>query len=210
MIKSVYRYLFPSYINELEKLFSSLQIETLLDVGCGHDSPIRYVNSLRKVYKFGLDGFQPSIQISKENKIHEEYYCADLIDFSISTKKKFDAIILSDVVEHFELDDAIRLISNYESLANKIIIVFTPNGFIDQGPLYSNPWQIHKCGFKNNFFIEKGFKTIGVGGLKQLRKEVYLPIIKPRIVGDFVCDLTTPLVRKIPSLAYSILAYKIK
>jgi hypothetical protein len=210
-IKNIYRSIFPNYIKELEKLLKHGNFETLLDVGCGHDSPIRYVRGLDRLIKTGIDGYQPSIDVSKSNSIHDFYIKSELIEYpKINPLKTFDVVLISDVIEHFEKDKALELIDAYEALATKMIILFTPNGFLPQGELMSNPWQVHRSGFKSDFFKDRGYNLIGVGGLKCLHGAVYTPKIRPKLLGEIVTDLSVPLTRLIPSSSFSLLAYRYK
>jgi SAM-dependent methyltransferase len=210
-IKGIYRSFFPNYIKELERLLVTGNYTTLLDVGCGHNSPIRYVKGLNGITKTGIDAYQPSIDTSKGNSIHDFYIKSDLIEYPrYNSATSFDVVLISDVIEHFEEHSALELISAYEALASKLIIIFTPNGFLPQGELMNNPWQVHRSGFESDFFKNRGYNLIGVGGLKYLHGAVYAPRIRPKLLGEIVTDLTVPLTRLIPSSAFSLLAYKHK
>ena len=210
-IKKTYRSFFPNYVKELERLLTGRNFKTLLDVGCGQDSPIRYVKGLSDINKTGIDGYQPSIAISKINKIHDFYINCGLLDYPKSDlAQTFDVVLISDVIEHFEENEAIELIGAYEKLANKMIIILTPNGFLPQGELMSNPWQVHRSGFKSDFFLERGYSIIGVGGLKKLHGPVYTPRIHPKILSEIITDLSVPFTRYFPRFAFSLLAFKLK
>src|SRR5216683_8144954 len=82
-----------SYASMLE---SSLQdCDSVLDVGCGNASPLRFI--AKKMFRVGVDGYKPAIQISKKSKIHDKYEQLDIRKLLKKFgKKKFDAVIALD------------------------------------------------------------------------------------------------------------------
>jgi len=60
-LKIIYSKIFPQYVNELEKAVRGCK--SLLDAGCGSDSPIKSFS--KKLYCIGVDIFKPSIEKSK-------------------------------------------------------------------------------------------------------------------------------------------------
>ncbi|GAI94208.1 unnamed protein product, partial [marine sediment metagenome] len=94
LLKNVYHRLFPPWTNYLKKELSDC--ETLLDLGCGRNSPVQYVST---PYSLGTELFKPYLEESKGKRIHSEYIVADIrrIEFK---ENSFDAVLLLDVLEH--------------------------------------------------------------------------------------------------------------
>ncbi|MFN3561360.1 MAG: class I SAM-dependent methyltransferase [Chloroherpetonaceae bacterium] len=182
--------------------------DSLLDVGCGANSPIRTFSKKIK-YAVGVDGFLPSIEKSRANQIHHDYKQANLLEIdTIFEPKSFDVVLASDVVEHFEKEDGLKLIEKMEKIARKKVIVFTPNGFQPQGEFDNNIYQRHRSGWTVEEMESLGFKVVGMMGFKPLRGEFGEVKWKPKLFWHRVSVLTQPLVRNRPSLAYHLMCIK--
>jgi hypothetical protein len=68
-------------------------------------------------------------------------------------------VICLDVIEHFEKTQALELIRELERIARKVVVLFTPYGFMPQEPEAENPFQEHKCGFSNTELRYLGYST---------------------------------------------------
>ena len=102
--------IFSSYETELEKAIG--KCKTLLDVGCGNDSPIKSFS--KKFYSVGVDIFKPSIEKSKNLKIHNKYYKINVLDIGKKFKpNSFDCVLASDLIEHLSKEDGIVFTGEY-------------------------------------------------------------------------------------------------
>src|SRR5689334_17058910 len=129
------------YEDELEDAVEGCQ--SLLDVGCGSDSPIQRFSS--RVDAVGVDAFDASLEKSAARKIHKRYVKADVRDLDRHfAPGSFDCVVASDVIEHLEKEEGLRFLESLERIARKRVLIFTPNGFLPQGEWESNPWQVHK------------------------------------------------------------------
>jgi hypothetical protein len=74
-----------------------------------------------------------------------------------------DAAICLDVIEHFEKPAAVGLIRELEYVARKLVVLFTPLGFMPQEGYESGgawqPWQKHRCGFEADELEGLGYTT---------------------------------------------------
>lgn len=192
----------------LEKICLEVSPQTLLDVGCGANSPIQRF-SKKIPHCVGLDGFLPSIEKSKAKKIHHEYIHGELFEsLEKIPSKSYDIVIAMDVIEHFEKADGWRLWSELERISKKRTVVFTPNGFLPQGEYDENPHQLHRSGWTTQEFIDRGYSVCGVNGLKFLKGEFGAPRIKPRWLGNLISDHTQFFTHSRPELAFQILGHK--
>lgn len=180
---------------------------SVLDVGCGTNSPIaRVKKTFRSV---GIDIFKPTIAKSKKDKIHDSYVVGDIAHLDRYFKpKSFDAIVALDVVEHLPKKVSLAMIAQMEKIAKKRVIILTPNGFYEQKTLEGNPYQEHKSGWSVQDFTSRGYMVRGLRGLKYLRKEFASIRYRPWFVWAPISFISEPILYFFPRLSYHILAVK--
>jgi SAM-dependent methyltransferase len=204
---SFYSKLFPIYETELEKAIGDSK--TVLDVGCGSNSPL--VRIPKRFSSVGVDIFKPSIDESKKKKIHDRYIITDILKIDQFFKPdSFDCVIASDVIEHLSKNDGKKLLLLMETIAKKKVIIFTPNGYIDQDEYGENPWQRHKSGWSPEEMSKFGYTVHGIHGWKFLRGEHSAILYKPKKIWTFVSDITQLVVRYFPKYAFALLCVKNK
>ena len=201
-IKKLYRSLFPSFIMYLKSEVGPSG--TLLDLGCGNDSPAKFLDA---EFKVGVDIYDPYIKESKKRKLHNAYMLADVTKLEFK-RKSFDTVLALDIIEHLNKEDAVKLIKKMESWAKKKIVIYTPNGFLHQEEYDNNPFQIHKSGWSVDELRAMGFKVHGIHGLKFLRKEMAGIRFKPEFFWKIISDITQRITYHFPELAFQLLAIK--
>lgn len=201
--KNIYRRLFPTVPHYLKRDLSGCQ--SVLDLGCGWDSPI---SSCGVSYSVGVEGFLPYLEESKKKKIHNKYINADVkeVDFEAGS---FDAVIAIDVLEHLKKEDGWALLAKMEAWSKKKIIIFTPNGFIAQDDYDSNSLQVHRSGWSVCDLENLGFKVRGMNGLKKLRG-TYRSFVrfKPALFWELMSDCTQKITYFLPEAAFALFAVK--
>lgn len=183
---------------------------TVLDLGCGSNSPLRIFSKGRKTV--GVDIFKPSIEMSKKRRIHNKYICEDIIKMKIKPKS-YDCIMAMDFIEHVKKRDGIKLLKKMEEGAKKKVIVFTPRGFVEQDAhthdrAAENKHQEHLSGWEVEEMRKRGYKVYGTNGLTFLRDDHGRIRIKPDMLGVLISDLTQPLVINNPDKAFHIFCVK--
>ena len=215
ILKSIYHSTFRKFYPATDKIIENIlrrEIEQgykVLDLGCGPHSQLKLFkkNPELNLHLVGVDAFSPYIQKNIEiEKIHDEYIEMNILDINFE-EKSFDCAIMIDVIEHIKKEDFINFLPKLEKIAKKIIII-TPNGFIEQDTYDSNTYQKHLSGWTVEEFKKMGFACYGLSGLKSLRKEMWVPKIKPEIIGNMICDMSQPFVYNNPKSAYHIIAIK--
>jgi SAM-dependent methyltransferase len=182
--------------------------DSLLDVGCGAESPVRFF-SKRLARSVGVDLHEPSLEASRRAGIHGETVRASVLEIgSRFPPKSFDAVVALDVVEHLEKEDGLRLLERMEALARRRVVVFTPNGFLPQGAVGGNELQRHLSGWEPEELARLGFTVRGMSGWRPLRKEEALPAWKPAFVWERVARWTEPWFESRPRGAFQLLAVK--
>ncbi len=160
--KTFPRFVLATFILEIEKHLKDCK--TILDVGCGNNSPIGLLEE--KYTTIGIDAYKPSITSSEKQKIHNAYILGDIKKLNTLVKKKsFDAVMALDVIEHLEKDNGYKLLDDMERTARKKVILVTPNGFI---PQYNkeNKLQAHLSGWTVEDFTNRGYQVEGIYGTK--------------------------------------------
>lgn len=197
------------YEKELSEIVGS-SCESLLDVGCGFDSPVCRLRQ-RPKHIVGVDGFAPVIEESCAKGIHDEYHQASLLDIKhIFEPASFNVVLASDVIEHFSEEDGLNLLEQMESIAKKKVVIYTPNGFLPQGEEYGNPMQKHLSGWTVKRMKSLGYRVLGIQGVKCLRGEMAGIKWHPYFIWHSISLLSQPITRNHPSWAFRILCVKEK
>ena len=205
LLKKLFHELFPNYLRAFRKALKGM--DTLLDVGCGANSPVQYLSP--KPHVVGLDAFMPSIEKSKAKGIHHEYLNMNFSELEDDIEpNSFDCVLANDVIEHLEKEDGIKFIETLEKIAKKRVIIFTPNGFVPQQPFEGNPWQRHLSGWSVEEMRARGYQVYGVNGWKALRGEMCEIKYRPKLFWLVISYLTQPLTYIVPGLAYQIFCIK--
>jgi hypothetical protein len=194
------------YARMLEKACEGCK--SLLDVGCGENSPVRSF-SRKFTCSVGIDGFQPSIDKSRAKGIHHEYVLMNVMDLDKRfPADSFDCVIASDLVEHLKKEDGYRLINMMEKIAADRVIIFTPNGFLEQQECDGNPHQVHLCGWDADEMRKVGYKVTGINGWRPLRGEFARIRWRPKVFWGRISLLTQYFTTKNPKHAFAILCVK--
>jgi hypothetical protein len=205
--RSIYTRIIPDYSRELEKAVSGCG--TLLDVGCGSDSPVQTFNT--KISCSGVDAFKGSLDISRQKKIHDRYFRMNVVDIGKKFKRdSFDCVTALDLIEHLNKKNGLKLVSMMEKIARRKIIIFTPNGFLKQGSIHNNPYQVHVSGWTPSEMKKLGFRVIGINGWKPLRTEMAAIRYRPWFFWRIISDISQLFVRNRPEKAFQILCIKDK
>lgn len=185
-------------------------VVSVLDVGCGSSSPVKYVK--KTFYSEGLDIYKKAIHQSKQNRIHDKYTIGNGLHLEKYYKpKSFDAVIALDVIEHFEKKDALVVLKKMERTAKKKVIILTPNGYHLDMTCHrdiKNPYQKHKSGWSKKELEDLGYSVFGLRGLKYLRDQNATIKYKPWIVWGVVAFILEAILYFFPSLSYDLFAVK--
>jgi 2-polyprenyl-3-methyl-5-hydroxy-6-metoxy-1,4-benzoquinol methylase len=145
---------------------------SVLDLGIGmgmYGAAVRqwldlgYEGSGYKTLIHGVEGFEkyrnPCWQL------YDEVTIDDVIDY-IPTQA-YDAILLNDVIEHFELPDALKVVERMKqhlTQGGKFIVV-TPAIDMPQGEVYGNMFERHLSAWTTQMFIDLGFTILNNGAV---------------------------------------------
>ena len=187
---------FPNiaYITFVKELKRQLEgCSTILDIGCGDLSPLRFISANMLV---GVDGHKESLEKSERLKIHNAYSFLDVQSLSetrtlsdMFVRGQFDCCIALDLIEHLSKEDGYSLLRSMEVIAGKRVIVFTPNGFLPQNS-QNGDLQEHISGWEIDEMAELGYRVIGMYGHKFLRGEYHNLRFHPKCIFGVISEFT--------------------
>ena len=177
-------------------------------MGCGTSSPLAEGRD-RFERLVGVDAFPEAIEASRTRGSHDELIELDVrrLDEQFAPRS-FDAVVAIDLLEHLERTEGLELLAGMERVARQRVVVFTPNGFVEQGPREANPFQVHRSGWSATDLESLGYRVTGIHGLRVLRGEEASIRFRPERVWSLASDLTQPVVRRVPRLAFHLLGVK--
>ncbi|MCH8327672.1 MAG: class I SAM-dependent methyltransferase [Candidatus Marinimicrobia bacterium] len=184
------------------------QCESVLDLGCGSDSVIGSIKD-RLSRSVGTDLFDPSLELSRQKRLHHEYFNIDVLEAADQFgPDSFDCVVAIDLIEHLERDDGLRLIEQMEMMARIKVIIFTPNGFVPQEPFDGNQWQRHISGWGVDEMRDRGYKVIGINGWKPLRGEFARVRWWPKSLWNVISIISQLFTTRNPAHAFQLLCVK--
>jgi len=135
---------------------------TVLDVGCGVGATL---TEFCCPIKIGVDAHRPYLEHAQcgDEFIKLNYRAEDLSKLFLPNS--LDSVTLIDVIEHFEKEVALEVLSQVEEIAAKKVIVFTPRGFfkqldVDHYGLGGESFQRHRSGWDVEDFEKLGYNVV--------------------------------------------------
>jgi hypothetical protein len=182
------------------------ECRTCLDIGCGGNSPVRFIGFEHAV---GIDGYEPALAEARRNGTHDEHLICDAREIGKRfSPRQFDCCVALDLIEHLPKEDGFRLIESMQRIASKKILLFTPNGFLPQESV-DGDLQAHRSGWEPGEMRSLGFHVIGMHGAKWMRGEQHRPRFRPRPVAGLLSLATHILyARRNPDGAAALLCVK--
>jgi SAM-dependent methyltransferase len=194
--------LFPSWTKHLKRELADCA--SVLDIGCGKDSPIQECRVARSV---GVDLFDAYLEESKRKHLHTEYVKADIrtVEFP---PKSFDCVMCLEVLEHLTKEEGLALLARMEKWARKKIVLTTPNTFVWQDEVDDNPLQTHQSGWTAGELTHLGFRVRGLKGWRVLRGYRGSLKYRPMFFWAKLSHISQKFVYFVPSLAFQLLVVK--
>jgi SAM-dependent methyltransferase len=177
---------------------------TVLDLGCGPASPVRYLPRPERLV--GVDGHGPAVEESRRMGIHDEYVVCDVLELPFP-RRSFDAVVMLDLLEHLSTADGISLLERSEEVATRKVVVLTPNGWVPQDEYGGNPLQRHQSAWRAADLVSRGYVVRGVSGHRVFRgyQAAYR---RPVVAGAPLASVSELMVYRRPEKAFHLLAIK--
>lgn len=196
-------------IQEKKLPFSSISIvrsavgdvRTILDLGCGYGYLMKAISRDENWEITGVDADSNSLRLASSSLVYKDLIIGDLETVArglIKKKKKFDVVLVSQVIEHLTKQKGERVLDLIEKLVLKRIVITTPNGFMEQieESLDGNIHQAHLSGWQKEDFVKRGYEVKGMGfkliwsfsGLGRTNFKIFVFIF--RVIGWIMAPFT--------------------
>jgi SAM-dependent methyltransferase len=183
----------------------------ILDVGCGSGRTFRALKlvdlsskkKLADTCAIGIDIFRSNLLDAK--RVYDDVILGDARFLPVKPKSA-ELIILSEVLEHLDKADGLRLLDSLESIAEAQIVLTTPNGYVYE-EFRNNPWHKHRSGYSETEFSGLGYVVRGIMGVKT-RHMVKKDTLLDTLIGILTLPASWTIAYRWPFLANNILAYK--
>lgn len=135
---------------------------TILDIGCGYGATGLYIRT--RTYKrgwptlIGLDPFPEYVELQQRMKIYDKVYMGrgEALPFE---DNEFNICIAQHVIEHLPKEKGVVMLGEMERVASDKVILCTPNGYTESGPLDGNVDNNHVSGWYAWDFRKHGYNT---------------------------------------------------
>ena len=136
----------------------------ILDVGHGYGATAHYIRT--RTYKrgwchiAGLEPFKEYSDLQVRMGIYDELYIGYAQKMPFFNSGWFDISIAQHVIEHCPTyEEGFKLLKEMERVTKDRVIICTPNGYTESGPLDGNIDNHHHTGWSPEMFQERGYKT---------------------------------------------------
>lgn len=147
----------------------------ILEIGCGYGRYTQFITqTLGYQNTVGMDISEEQIEYAKKNYNLTNVFQADALAYLESHEEKYDVVILMDVLEHLELDYAVRLLRKVnESLQqNGKLIIQVPNGLSPLKPIfYSDVTHVRA------FSVNSMSQILRMAGFSQFKHAALPPLV---------------------------------
>ena len=135
----------------------------ILDVGHGYGATAHYIRT--RTYKrgwcyiIGLEPYREYHDIQARMGIYDELYIGYGQDIPFNYKR-IDLSIAQHVIEHCPTyEEGVKMLNEMERVTKGRVIICTPNGYTESGPLDGNEDNHHHTGWNAEMFQVRGYKT---------------------------------------------------
>jgi len=147
----------------LKTLFpENMQGLKILDVGHGYGETGLYIRTRLNLNQWShLDGLEidkPYHDLQNKMNIYDDLYLASALDMP-RPDKFYDISIAQHVIEHVSKEDGWGFLSEMERVTKTRVIICTPNGYTESGPLDGNEHNNHLSGWGSEDFESVGYTT---------------------------------------------------
>lgn len=175
--------------------------ESILELGCGSNSPIIRIGYGHKTDT--VDIFEPYIEKHNRNHDYRECHQADILEMRFP-EKKYDAVVMLDVLEHLPRDivERTKLMERMEQCAKKKVIFFTPNGYVENDLVDGDEHQAHVSAWEPIDYQKRGYKVHGATGIRWVLGKASLPKYHPYSVFAIVAMCSMPVIYNRPEIGW--------
>jgi|PersoiStandDraft_1058852.scaffolds.fasta_scaffold16269_2 hypothetical protein len=189
-----------------ERLAEALQgCDTVADVGCGAQPHLMRQHAVRR--RILVEAHWQSALVLRA--LDAFVLIADVAALPLAPKS-VDGVLLLQVLEHLPREGGCANLKSIEGTARKVVVITTPNGFVEQDAVGGNPYQVHRSGWKPGDLEALGYNVNGYEAWKALKRPGTSVNRSPQFVTGQVGGMgfLSSLLWAFPSLAFQLLAVK--
>jgi predicted RNA methylase len=153
-------YSFDSQTSKEKILNIIKQTDFVLDLGAGAGKYGKLLkNKVEKI--IAVEGFEPYIKSFNLSAFYTEVINTDLrsLDSDFFKNRQISVVIMGDVLEHLNYDEAIVFINLIKEIKIKLIITL-PIAIYEQGACHGNALEIHRYQWSDKELQALGFKPL--------------------------------------------------
>ncbi len=174
--------------------------DTILELGCGGKSLIVKTKLNKTHFVTAVDIWQPYIDKHIADKDYTECRCEDITQSRFNGK--FDVVVCMDVIEHFQKQDGLDLLTKMKAWGRRVIVTCPQHS--DQSG-FENPYNDHVSYWSVEDFTERGFDVRGLSGWEVLRIQgARLRWDNP--IGASLSAISLPVAYVFPKIAWHLQA----
>lgn len=182
--------------------------DSILELGCGSNSPILQIGYGQKTDC--VDIFQPYIEMHNRKGNYKNCWLQDILTYDLPAKA-YDAVVITDVMEHLPRETVLKLdlFKRMEKCARKKVIIFAPNGYIENDEVDGDPYQAHVSAWEPADYIKRGYSVKGATGLRYILGKASRPRFHPYSIFEIIAMLSKPYIFNNPKIAWHSYAVKV-
>ena len=140
-------------------------IKTFLDVGCGKGLVTRFITRSGKYLTVGAEIFGPDLREARKHQSHHVFVQCDARNLPFK-RDSFDVVLCSEMLEHVDKLEGVKLIQDLEDIARRKVLLSTPAGLLPTDPETNrtheeenNPYQEHRAGWSAAELKAMGYRV---------------------------------------------------
>jgi len=146
----------------LRRLIETGSPSLILDVGAGDGKWGRLLSGKWRLV-CGIEAWKDCIEKNVLDDVYWKVINEDMRNLPVIFYKLFDAIILGDVLEHVERNDALLVIDRLKLSGVKTFLTVPISECKQDGSVYGNPFETHLDQWSHNELAELGWKLLHKG-----------------------------------------------
>ena len=180
---------------------------SILELGCGSNSPLLRIGLGPRTDTIEI--FEPYVDMHNRKGDYRKCWHGNLLGADLPLKE-YDAVVMLDVLEHLPAVEVerVKLFDNMERCARKRVILFTPNGFVENPLVDDDPHQAHVSAWEPEVYRERGYTVHGATGLRWILGVGSLPKYHPYSVMAIIAMTSMRLIYNKPEWAWHSYAVK--
>jgi len=182
--------------------------QSILELGCGRNSPILQIGL--GDFTDAVDIWKPYVKLHNDNKDYRNCQCQNIIGMEMG-ENKYDAVVILDVLEHLDRKKVrdTDLFGRMLKCARKKVIIFAPNGFIENDHVDGDPFQAHISAWEPDDYLRRGYTVKGATGIRWVLGKASLPKWHPYSFWAIVAMVSQPYIFNHPKWAWHSYAVKV-